>query len=144
MPPRPDDSTARSERERLLVDRPPIVLVVDDHADSREMCVQYLTLSGFVTAEAGDGVEAVAQALATLPDCILMDLSLPRMDGWEATQRLKTDPRTRDIPVVALTAHARAGEPDQLIRTGFAACITKPYLPERLLAAITRVIRPRV
>jgi two-component system cell cycle response regulator DivK len=144
MPDTSNDSASSSDGRHPHVDRPPMVLVVDDHADSREMCVQYLTLSGFSTTEAGDGVEGVARATATLPDCILMDLSLPRMDGWEATRSLKSDPRTRGIPVVALTAHARAAEHDQLTTAGFDAVVTKPYLPEHLLAAITRVLRPRV
>src|SRR5690606_19154394 len=82
---------------------PPLILVVDDYADARDMYCEYLQFSGFRTAEAKTGVEALSQANALLPDLILMDLSLPEMDGWEATRRLKASAKTRHIPVVALT-----------------------------------------
>ena len=81
----------------------PLILVVDDYQDAREMYAEYLQFSGFRVAEARNGNEAVEQAFALLPDLILMDLSLPGMDGWEATRVLKADQRTKQIPVVALT-----------------------------------------
>src|SRR5215208_4246740 len=87
----------------------PLVLVVDDYQDAREMYAEYLSFSGFRVVEAGTGTEAVEKALALRPDVILMDLSLPGMDGWAATRQLKSDDRTRSIPVVALTGHALAG-----------------------------------
>ena len=73
------------------------------------MYAAYLQFSGFGVAEAGNGIEAIEKTLELLPDIILMDLALPRMDGWEATRRLKNDERTRHIPIVALTGHALAG-----------------------------------
>ena len=85
----------------------PLILVVDDYQDAREMYAEYLQFSGFRVAEARNGNEAVEQAFALKPDLILMDLSLPGMDGWEATRRLKADETTRHIPIVALTGHAR-------------------------------------
>ena len=77
----------------------PLVLVVDDYQDAREMYAEYLKASGFRVAEARTGIEAVAKAREVNPDCILMDLSLPGIDGWEATRQLKADPSTRHIPV---------------------------------------------
>src|SRR5205807_9357571 len=87
----------------------PRVLVVDDYPDAREMYTEYLEFSGFEVVQASNGAEALERAIDTIPDIILMDLSLPVMDGWEATRRLKADRRTWDIPVVALTGHALAG-----------------------------------
>ena len=87
----------------------PRVLLVDDYPDAREMYTEYLEFSGFDVVEAGNGMEALQRAVDTAPDIILMDLSLPVMDGWEATRRLKADYRTAAIPVVALTGHALAG-----------------------------------
>src|SRR5881409_2770785 len=92
------------------VAKKPLVLVVDDFADNREMYSEYLSFSGYDVIEARNGKEAVDAAQARLPDIIIMDLSLPVMDGWEATRRLKADDRTRRIPVVALTGHARSEE----------------------------------
>jgi len=84
----------------------PLVLVVEDYQDAREMYTAYLQFSGFDVAEAGNGLEAVEKAQELLPDIVLMDLALPRMDGWEATRRLKSDARTRHIPIAD---GARAG-----------------------------------
>src|SRR5881409_1656182 len=108
------------------------VLVVDDYADAREMYCEYLEYSGFRTEQAKNGVEALERAFANPPDVILMDLSLPTMDGWEATRRLKADPRTRHIPVVALTGHALAGFSEGAKQAGCDAFVTKPCLPDDL------------
>src|SRR5262245_47184465 len=86
----------------------PLVLVVDDFQDNREMFAEFLSLSGYEVAEASTGVEALARAFDLVPYIILMDLSLPELDGWEATRKLKQDPRTSHIPVIALTGHALA------------------------------------
>src|SRR4051812_7019627 len=83
----------------------PLVLVVDDFPDNRDMYMQYLEFCGMRVAEAQNGHEALQQAFELLPDLIVMDLSLPGLDGWEATRRLKADARTRAIPVIALTGH---------------------------------------
>src|SRR5215510_1985927 len=82
------------------------ILIVEDYADSREMYAEFLRLLGFEVSEATHGAEALEKAQATRPDLIVMDLSLPVMSGFEATQKLKADRRTRDIPVIAVTAHA--------------------------------------
>lgn len=120
----------------------PLVLVVEDYQDAREMYVAYLQFSGYRVAEATNGEEAIAQAQALLPDIILMDLALPKMDGWEATRRLKSDDRTRHIPVVALTGHALAGHADGAREAGCDAFVTKPCLPDELVAEIKRMLSP--
>ena len=84
----------------------PLVLVVDDYADSREMYAVHLSCVGFDVIEAGNGVEALERSADSAPDIIVMDLSLPIMDGWEATRRLRADARTTSIPVIVLTGHA--------------------------------------
>jgi two-component system cell cycle response regulator DivK len=123
-----------SARER------PLVLVVEDYQDAREMYAAYLQFSGYGVAEAANGVEAVEKAQELLPDIVLMDLALPRMDGWEATRRLKADPRTRHIPVVALTGHALAGHAEGAREAGCDAFVTKPCLPDALVAEIQRLL----
>lgn len=118
----------------------PRVLVVDDYPDAREMYCEYLEYCGFDVVEAANGMEALQRALDTKPDIILMDLSLPVMDGWEATRRLKADERTAKIPVVALTGHALAGISEGAKRAGCDAFVTKPCLPEDLVKEIRNVL----
>ena len=120
----------------------PLILVVDDYQDAREMYAEYLLFSGFRVAEARNGNEAVAQALSLRPALILMDLSLPGMDGWEATKILKADERTRHIPVVALTGHALAGASDGAKKAGCDAFVTKPCLPDDLVVEVRRMLQP--
>ena len=125
----------------------PLVLLVDDFQDNREMYAMYLTHSGLKVAEAGDGDDALAQAFSLLPDLIVMDLSLPGLDGWEATRRLKADARTAHIPVLALTSHALEGFSEGARAAGCDGFVTKPCLPEQLLAEIRTMLdgakRPR-
>ena len=118
----------------------PCVLLVDDYPDAREMYSEYLQYSGFDVIEAGNGIEALQLAIERDPDIILMDLSLPVMDGWEATRRLKADRRTARIPVVALTGHALAGISEGARRAGCDAFVTKPCLPEDLVKEIRKVL----
>ena len=118
----------------------PRVLLVDDYPDAREMYSEYLQFSGFDVVEAANGIEALQSALDRTPDIILMDLSLPVMDGWEATRRLKADDRTAAIPVVALTGHALAGISEGAKRAGCDAFVTKPCLPEDLVKEIRKVL----
>jgi CheY-like chemotaxis protein len=121
-------------------DKAPLVLVVDDYQDAREMYSEYLEFSGFRVAEARNGIEALEKAFELLPDLILMDLSLPGMDGWEATRRLKADDRTKRIPVVALTGHALAGHSEGARQAGCDAFVTKPCLPDALVVEIRRML----
>jgi CheY-like chemotaxis protein len=105
------------------------ILVVEDDADNRRIVAKTLTVEGYQIIEATDGVQALAHAQAELPDLILMDLALPNMDGWEATRRLKSDPRTRTIPVIALTAIAMRGDEEEARAAGCDDYITKPARP---------------
>ena len=118
----------------------PLILVVDDYQDAREMYAEYLQFSGFRVAEARNGNEAVAQAFSLRPDLILMDLSLPGMDGWEATRVLKSDDRTKHIPVVALTGHALAGASEGARKAGCDSFVTKPCLPDDLVVEVRRML----
>ena len=124
--------TGKAERPR--------VLVVDDYPDAREMYAEYLQYAGFDVIEAGNGLEALQRASDSQPDIILMDLSLPVMDGWEATRRLKADKSTAGIPVVALTGHVLAGFSDGAKKAGCDAFVTKPCLPEDIVKEIHRVL----
>ena len=118
----------------------PLILVVDDYQDAREMYAEYLQFSGFRVAEARNGNEAVAQAFSLRPDLILMDLSLPGMDGWEATRVLKADERTKHIPVVALTGHALVGASEGARKAGCDSFVTKPCLPDDLVVEVRRML----
>lgn len=121
----------------------PLVLVVEDYQDAREMYSEYLRFSGFDVIEASNGFEAIEKATEHMPDIILMDLALPRMDGWEATRRLKQDERTKGIPIVALTGHALAGHADSAQKAGCDSFVTKPCLPDALVAEIQRMLGVR-
>jgi two-component system cell cycle response regulator DivK len=121
----------------------PLVLIVDDVKDNRMVYVLYLKFSGFRIAEAENGEEAIRQAEALQPDIIVMDLSLPVMDGWEATRRLRRDPRTKRIPIVVLTGHALPEYARTAHEAGCDLVITKPCLPEHLLEAIRRILDAR-
>jgi len=118
----------------------PLILVVDDYQDAREMYAEYLQFSGFRVAEARNGNEAVAQARSLKPDLILMDLSLPGMDGWEATRVLKADETTKHIPIVALTGHALAGASEGARKAGCDSFVTKPCLPDDLVIEVRRML----
>ncbi len=104
------------------------------------MYAQHLELSGFDVIEAGNGADALTHTAAHAPDVVLMDLSLPILDGWEATRRLKTDTRTAHIPVVALTAHDGSGELQRATRAGCDWFVPKPCPPDALVAEIRRVL----
>jgi two-component system, cell cycle response regulator DivK len=117
-------------------DEAPLVLVVDDFEDNRAMYVEYLQFQGFRVAEAVNGEEAVERARALIPAVIIMDLSLPVMDGWEATRRIKADPRTSHIRVVALTGHAEPAHAKRALEAGCDDFVAKPCLPENLLAKV--------
>jgi CheY-like chemotaxis protein len=115
------------------MNRKPVILLVEDFADARDMYRDYLEYAGFDTHTAVDGYEAIAKAQELGPDLILMDLSLPRMDGWEATRRLKNDPATSHIQIVALSAHALAAEGERAKLAGCDGFIAKPCLPAELV-----------
>jgi two-component system, cell cycle response regulator DivK len=112
------------------------VLLVEDYGDAREMYTQCLEMSGFEVVEASNGVEALQRAFETNPDIVVMDLSLPLMDGSEATRRLKADRRTARVPVIALTGYSVAGVLDAARQAGCDACLTKPCLPDDLVTEV--------
>ena len=121
----------------------PLVLVVDDYEDSREMSMEFLSLSGFRVAEAKDGLEAVARALELQPDVILMDYSLPGIDGWEATRRIRAaaNGNAKTIRIVGLTGYGEAEELDRAKQAGCDAFITKPCPPDKLVAEIQKLVK---
>lgn len=124
----------RTQRER------PLVLIVEDQSDLRHLYAQELTLSGFDVIEAGNGADAITHTCQRFPDVVLMDLSLPIVDGWEATRRLKGDTRTSHIPVVALTAHDGSGELQRATRAGCDWFVPKPCQPRDLIEEVRRVL----
>jgi len=116
------------------------ILVVEDDTDNRRIVIKVLTVEGYEVVEATDGIEALAQARAAQPDLILMDLALPNLDGWEATRRLKSDPATRAIPVVALTAIAMSGDEERARAAGCDDYIAKPARPMMIREVVKRHI----
>ena len=120
------------------------VLYVEDNEDNVYMLKMRLELLGdFEVVAAPDGEQGCAMALSERPDVILMDLEMPVVDGWEATRRLKDDPQTRDIPIIALSAHALAGEREKALAAGCDEFDTKPIEFERLVATLRRVLSAR-
>jgi two-component system, cell cycle response regulator DivK len=120
------------------------VLYVEDNDDNVYMLKMRLELLGdFDVVAAPDGEKGCAMALSERPDVILMDLEMPVVDGWEATRRLKEDPQTRDIPIIALSAHALAGEREKALGAGCDEFDTKPIEFERLVATLRRVLAAR-
>jgi CheY-like chemotaxis protein len=119
-----------------------MILVVDDTLDARELYAEYLRIAGLRAEVAEDGHDALAKTSALMPSVIIMDLAMPRMDGWEATRRLKADPRTRHIPVIALTGHVIERSRERAIEAGADGYLTKPCFPDSLLAEVHRVMRP--
>ena len=124
----------------MSTEQGPLILVVDDYEDAREMYAEYLRFCGFRVAEARNGNEALEQAFTLKPNLILMDLSLPGMDGWEATRQLKAGERTRQIPIVALTGHALAGASEGAKKAGCDSFVTKPCLPDDLVVEVRRML----
>lgn len=116
----------------------PLILVVDDVEDGRIVICDFLELRGFELATAADGVEAVDKAFELRPDLILMDIWLPNLDGLEATRRIKADPRTADVPILALTAHALASARAEAEAAGCDGVITKPFFPRDLEREVRR------
>jgi len=112
------------------------ILIVEDNEMNRDMLSRRLERKGYATIIATDGGAGVEKAIADKPDLILMDMSLPVIDGWEATRRVKANPETQHIPVIALTAHAMAGDRDKTIEAGCDDYDSKPIDLQRLLSKI--------
>lgn len=116
---------------------------MDDVEDNRSLYVEYFSYAGFRVDQAIDGEEAIAKATALLPDVIVMDLSMPGIDGWEATRRLRADPRTSKLSIVALTGHGEAPFRDRAQQAGIDAFLLKPCLPADLLAEVKTLLAKR-
>ncbi len=116
------------------------ILLVEDNEMNRDMLSRRLLRKGYEVVLAVDGGDGIAKARAESPDLILMDMSLPVLDGWEATRRLKGEPQTRGIPVIALTAHAMAGDEEKARSVGCDDFDTKPVELPRLLTKIEALL----
>lgn len=121
----------------------PKILLVEDNEMNRDMLSRRLERKGYQISIAVDGAQGVTMAQSEMPDLILMDMSLPIMDGWEATRRLKAAPETKAIPVIALTAHAMAGDRDRTIEAGCDDYDTKPIDLPRLLGKIEALLQKK-
>ena len=118
----------------------PKILLVEDNEMNRDMLSRRLQRKGFDVAIAVDGRQGVEMAQAASYDLILMDMSLPEVDGWDATRQLRTAPATKDVPIIALTAHAMSGDRDKAIEAGCDDYDTKPIELERLLGKIQALL----
>ncbi len=119
----------------------PKILLVEDNELNRDMLSRRLARKGYDVLLAEDGAKGVAAATAERPDLVLMDMSLPVLDGWEATRLLKAAPETRSIPVIALTAHAMSSDREKALEAGCDDYDTKPIELPRLLEKIERLLR---
>jgi CheY-like chemotaxis protein len=120
----------------------PLVLLAEDFEDARELYRDYLEFSGFSVETVTNGREAITQAVALQPDIILMDASMPVLDGWQATRELKNNPTTKHIPVLALTAHAFDDARQEASAVGCDGFVTKPCLPDDLVSKIRAFLDP--
>jgi two-component system cell cycle response regulator DivK len=136
------ERSASSRKPAIHDDRrdAPLVMIADDAEDARDIYETYLKFRGYRVVTAADGADALVRAIECHPDIILMDLLMPRMDGWEAIGHLKGDPRTASIPVVALSAHVHDAARAAARAAGADACLTKPCLPPQLLMMVRALL----
>jgi two-component system, cell cycle response regulator DivK len=118
----------------------PKILLVEDNEMNRDMLSRRLTRRGFEVGIAVDGREGIEEAKSGGYDLVLMDMSLPEIDGWEATRQLRADPHTQDLPIIALTAHAMAGDREKAMEAGCDDYDTKPIELARLLGKIEALL----
>ncbi len=119
------------------------ILLVEDNLHNRRIFTSILTHYGFAVREAVNGAEAVELARSLRPDLILMDLSLPVLDGWEATRQIKGDDALRPIPIIALTAHAMSGDEGRALDAGCDAYLSKPISPKKVVTAVQEMLARR-
>jgi len=119
------------------------ILLVEDNEMNRDMLSRRLVRNGHTVVIAVDGEQGVAMAVSEAPDIVLMDMSLPVLDGWSATRKLRVEPSTKDIPVIALTAHAMSGDREKAIEAGCDDYDTKPVELPRLLGKIASLLERR-
>jgi two-component system, cell cycle response regulator DivK len=122
---------------------PPLVLVADDFDDVREMYAEFLEFAGFRVVQASTGLEAIEAARVHRPDVILMDVTMPDLDGFAATARLRQDPDFVTLPILMLTAHVFAEHEEQARAVGCSGFIRKPCLPDDLVREVRRVLASR-
>jgi two-component system, cell cycle response regulator DivK len=135
---------ARMDRRRFRnLPQRPLVLLVERHEDTRELYAVGLSVSGFDVAAIADVAEAPRRAWELHPDVLVTDLPMPNGDGWRLLQNVRHDPRTRDIPVVAVSGHVQQSVREQAARDGFAAFFSKPCLPDELAAGLWQVLDER-
>lgn len=133
------DQSASSRGAGVAPDKPRI-LVVDDLEDNRELYAAYLEIAGFDVEKAIDGRDALDRVAVRAPDLVVMDLAMPRLDGWDATRLLKADPQTRDIPVLVLTAYVSEEDLQRARAAGADDVATKPMLPRELLGRVRTLL----
>lgn len=120
-----------------------LILVIEDNPTNLELMTYLLNAFGHTTVVAVDGEEGIEAALRTVPDVILCDLALPRLDGYAVAQRLKTEPSLSAVPLIAVTASAMAGDRDKVIASGFDGYISKPITPETFVAEVESYLSGR-
>lgn len=125
------------------IDRAPTILIVEDNEDNRIVYSTMLRHFGFTVDEAENGAEGILKARTKLPDLILMDIAIPLVDGWEAVQRLKRDPATAGIPIVALTAHAMPADREKAIQVGCDGYLAKPCEPRAVVEEVKRILESK-
>ena len=118
----------------------PVILIVDDDEDNRDVFAQFLTLRGCRVELAGDGIEALKRVATLLPDLVVLDLSMPGIDGWEVARRLKAEPATCTIPLLAVSGHALADVKLRARAAGVDGYLTKPVLPQQLVQEANRTL----
>ncbi len=117
-----------------------LILVVEDQEDNRQILRDMLASTDYEMSEAEDGEQALAAVAKQRPDLILMDIQLPILDGYEATRRIKADPATRSIPIIAVTSYAMSGDEEKAREAGCDDFVPKPYSPRQLLAKIRQYL----
>ena len=117
------------------------VLLVEDNPHNRKIFSGMLGHAGFTVVEAEDGHKALAAVATALPDVILMDLSIPGVDGWEVTRRLKADARTKSVPIIALTAHAMRGDEERARAAGCDHYLAKPISPKKVVEEVRKILK---
>ena len=135
-------STRIARAAQTMTDKLKTILLVEDNEDNLVVYRTILEHLGYRVVEARDGEEGVARAREQMPDLILMDISIPKMDGWEATQRLKADDATKAIPIIALTAHALEEDRQKAIQAGCDGYLAKPVEPRRVVQEVERFVGP--
>ena len=121
----------------------PLILLVEDHPDNRVLARKLLERAGFRVAEATDGRQALAQVAALRPDLVLLDMSLPEVDGWTVARTLRQSPDTRDLRIIALTAHAMDGDRERVLEAGCDEFLTKPIEIPKFIPTIRRILDER-